>query len=140
MRALGALLLLPLATGCLMGEPGDRTVYSPCHALATGGWRAWVERIDVSTQKAPLHRTFLLVEGEVTAPDSDQVRLQRGPVQHLDAPVQQILIRTDGPGTGAPARHRLAARLKPLRRYGRIELRCGDGIVGRIAEVPRRDQ
>jgi hypothetical protein len=139
-RAALALALLPLASGCLLGEPGDRIVYSPCHAVATGGWRAWVERRDVSTQKAPLHRTFLFVEGEVTAPESDEVSLARGPVQQLEGPVQQIMVRTEGPGTGPPVKHRVRGRFRPLHRYGAVDLRCGDGIVGTIRDVPRKDQ
>ena len=139
-RALLSLLLLPLASGCLLGEPGDRIVYSPCHAVSTDKWRAWVERRNISVQKAPLHRTFLFVEGEVTAPESDQVSLARGPVEQLDRPVQQILIRTDGPGTGAPVKREVRGRFRPLPTYGAIDLRCGDGIVGTIRDVPRRDQ
>jgi hypothetical protein len=138
MRRAALLLLIPLGCGCVLGEPGDRIVYSPCHALSTGGWKAWVERIDISTQKAPLHRTFLFVEGQVTVPESDAVRLARGPVLQLDAPVQQILVRTEGPGTGAPVTHRVSGRFKPLRRYGSIAIRCGDGIVGTVPEVPLR--
>jgi hypothetical protein len=140
MRRIALLLLLPAGSGCLLGEPGDRIVYSPCHAVATGGWTAWVERRDISTQKAPLHRTYLFVEGEVTAPESDVVSLERGPVQQLDVPVQQILIRTEGAGTGAPLKHRVRGRFKPLRRYGSVAIRCGDGIVGVVRTVPRRDQ
>lgn len=140
MRRVLLLLLLPLGSGCVLGEPADFTVYSPCHAVASGGWTAYVSRIDVSTQKAPLHRTFLFVEGQVTAPESDEVRLERGPVLQLDAPVQQIMIRTDGPGTGPAKTHRVRGRFKALKRYGTVALRCGDGIVGTIRQVPRRDQ
>jgi hypothetical protein len=132
------LLLLPSA--CLLGQPGDRIVYSPCHALSSGGWRAHVARISITHQKAPLHRTYLFVEGEVTAPESDTVSLDRGPVQHLASTVQQIMIRTDGPGTGRAVTQRVEGRFKPLRRYGAIAMRCGDGIVGTIRDVPRKDQ
>lgn len=140
MRALIALPLLLLPTGCLLGQPATDIVYSPCHALGSRDWQAHVARIDISTQKAPLHRTFLFVEGEVTAPESDTVTLERGPVSQLDTPVQQIMVRTDGPGTGAPATHRVRGRFKALRRYGSVAIRCGDGIVGTIRDVPRRDQ
>src|SRR5439155_8238892 len=133
-------LLLPLS-GCLLLNPKAMDVYSPCHALSTGKWRAHVARIDISTQKAPLHHTYLFVEGEVTAPQGDEVSIERGPLQQLSAPVQQIMVRTDGPGTGAPVVHRVSGRFRPLKRYGAIAIRCGDGIVGTIADVPHlKDQ
>ncbi|MBV9930945.1 MAG: hypothetical protein JO013_08365 [Alphaproteobacteria bacterium] len=139
-RALLTLPLLMLPSACLLGEPGDRIVYSPCHALATGGWRASVARISVTQQKAPLHRTFLFVEGEVTAPESDTVSLDRGPVQHLAGTVQQIFVRTDGPGTGRPVVQHVQGRFRALKHYGSVAIRCGDGIVGTIRDIPRRDQ
>jgi hypothetical protein len=139
-RASLTLPLLLLPSACLLGEPSDRIVYSPCHAFSSGDWRAHVARISITHQKAPLHRTYLFVEGEVMAPEGDDVSLDRGPVQHLASPVQQIMIRTDGPGTGRPVTQRVQGRFRPLRRYGSIDLRCGDGIVGRIREVPRQDQ
>ena len=62
-------------------------------------------------------------------------------MQQLSAPVQQIMVRTDGPGTGAPVVHRVSGRFRPLKRYGAIAIRCGDGIVGTIADVPHlKDQ
>ena len=139
-RAALMLPLLLLLSACLLGEPGDRTVYSPCHAHSTGNWRAHVARIDISTQKAPLHRTFLFVEGDVTAPESDSVSLDRGPVRRLAGTIQQVMVRTDGPGTGAAVAHHVRGRFKPLRRYGAVEMRCGDGIVGMVRDVPRSDQ
>lgn len=139
-RTLLAIPLLLLPGGCLLGWPSTDVVYSPCHAVSSGQWRAYVQRVSVTTQKAPLHRTLLFVEGEVTAPESDAVSLERGPVSQLALPVQQIMIRTEGPGTGPPVVNRVRGRFRALRRYGSIALRCGDGIVGTIAEVPRRAQ
>ena len=139
-RALLTLPMLLLPSACLLGEPGDRIVYSPCHALGTGNWRAHVARINISLQKAPLHRTFLFVEGDVTAPEGDSVSLERGPVQHLAGTIQQIMVRTDGPGTGRPVVQHVQGRFRALRRYGAVAIRCGDGIVGTIRDVPRTDQ
>jgi hypothetical protein len=138
-RPLLTLPLLLLPGGCLLGWPETDIVYSPCHAVASGKWRAYVERVSVTTQKAPLHRTFLFVEGEVTAPDGDSVSLERGPVQQLDAPVQQIMIRTEGSGAGAPVTQQVRGRFRALRRYGAVAIRCGDGIVGTIRDIPRRN-
>jgi hypothetical protein len=139
-RALLALPLLLMPSACLLGEPGDLVVYSPCHAVATGNWRAHVARINVSLQKAPLHRTFLFVEGDVTAPEGDEVSLERGPVEHLAGIVQQVMVRTEGPGTGRPVVQHVRGRLRALRRYDAVAIRCGDGIVGTIRSVPRTDQ
>jgi len=101
-RALLTLPLLMLPSACLLGEPGDRIVYSPCHALATGGWRASVARISVTQQKAPLHRTFLFVEGEVTAPESDTVSLDRGRSSTSPAPSSRSSCGPTGPAPAAP--------------------------------------
>src|SRR3954466_7022391 len=96
-RPLLAVPLLLLPGGCLLGWPSTNVVYSPCHAVSSGKWRAYVARVSVTKQKGPLHRPLLFVEGEVTAPESDAVSLERGPVSQLAQPVQQIMVRTDGP-------------------------------------------
>jgi hypothetical protein len=140
LRLAAASLLLALPSGCLLGEPGDQIVYSPCHALAGANWRAWVERIDVSHQKAPLHRTYLFVQGDVTVPsDGWEASLARGPVQQLAAPVQQILVRTSGAGSGAPVVRRVSGRFRALPRYGAIAIRCGDGTLAIVRDVLRKD-
>jgi len=134
------LLCLPvLATGCLLQQPGESIVYSPCHASATGNWRAWVETINVSRSKAPLHRTFLFVEGDVTLPGEGwSASLDRGPVEQLREPVQELIVRTSGAGAGTPVVRRVAGRFRPLRQYGAIAIRCGDARVATIRDVPRR--
>jgi len=139
-RALVMLPLLLLPSACVLGEPGDLVVYSPCRAVSTANWRAHVARINISHQKAPLHRTFLFVEGDVTAPEGTAVSLERGPVQHLAGTVQQIMVRTDGPEAGRPVTQHVEGRIGVPRRYDTVAIRCGDGIVGTIRDVPRRDQ
>jgi len=139
-RALLTLPLLLLPSACLLGEPGDLVVYSPCHAVATANWRAHVARINISRQKAPLHHTYLFVEGDVTAPEGDEISLERGPVQHLAGTIQQVMVRTEGPATGRPVTQHVQGRIGALRRYDAVAIRCGDGIVGTIRDVPRRDQ
>jgi hypothetical protein len=140
LRFAHASLALPvLLSGCLLQQPADRIVYSPCHAVATANWRAWVERINVSRSKAPLHRSFLFVEGDVTvAGEGWQASLARGPVEQLGEPVQQLIIRTSGSGTGLPVVRHVAGRFAPLERYGAIAIRCGDGLVATIPVVPRK--
>src|SRR3954447_25428913 len=99
------ILLLPLlAGGCLHPPVVEDHVYSPCHAVSAGDWSAHVERIpDHHTR--PVLQPSLFVSGEATAPgDGYAVSLELGPVQRLDAPVQQILVRTEGSGTGAPTK------------------------------------
>ena len=137
---LAALLCLPvLTTGCLLEQPAERIVYSPCHATATANWRAWIETVNVSRSKAPLHRTFLFVGGDVTVPGEGwAVSLERGPVEQLREPVQQLIVRTSGSGAGAPVVRRVDGRFRPLRRYGSIAIRCGDSVIATIRDVARR--
>jgi hypothetical protein len=139
-RTLLTLPLLLMPSACLLGDPGDLMVYSPCHAVSTGNWRAHVARISITTQKAPLHRTFLFVEGDVTAPEGDSVSLDRGPVQHLAGTVQQIMVRTDGPGSGRLVTQHVEGRFRALKGYRSVAMRCGDGIVGTIRDIPRTGQ
>ena len=135
-----ALALCALLPGCVLDQPSNRTIYSPCHASATGHWRAWVETINISQSKVPLHRTFLFVEGQVTVPGEGwQASLDRGPVEQLGEPVQQVIVRTEGSGGGAPVVRRVTGRFAALKRYGSIAIRCGDGVVATVPDVPRRD-
>lgn len=137
---LAPLAVLPaLLSGCVLDEPAERIVYSPCHALGTGQWRAWVERVRDPSSLIYPHQTFLFVEGEVTVPGEGwSASLDRGAVQRLADPVQQIIVRTSGSGTGAAVVRHVAGRFKALKRYGSVSIRCGDGIVAAIPDVPRK--
>jgi hypothetical protein len=136
-----AILLLPLATaGCLALPTVEETVYSPCHALSSADWSAHVERIPDHHNRPLLKRT-LIVTGKVTVPsDGYAVSLDVGPVERLDAPVQQILLRTtppDTPTSQTPATLDVRGAFPALKRYGAVTIRCGDGVVAIIKPVPR---
>jgi hypothetical protein len=135
------LLLPPLAGGCVANVPVPETTYSPCHALGSGDWKARVEKRDVTRHHPPLRKWRLIVDGTVTVPEGYDVFLERGPVQKLRDPIQQIMIRTNGsafpPTDAAPTRVPVHGEFEALKRYGGVTLRCGDGTLGLIPFVPR---
>src|SRR4051794_13625019 len=118
MRFVPLLLLLPLA-GCVVSTPVPEPVYSACHALASADWTARVEKLPVTRHHPPIRKWRLIVDGKVTVPsDGYAVSLERGPVQHLQDPVQQILLRTEGGGDGAPTVIDVHGEFEALKRYG----------------------
>ncbi len=134
-------LPLPFLTGgCLMLPVVDDPVYSSCHALGSSGWSAHVERIP-DHHNRPILKPTLIVSGTVTVPsDGYSVSLDLGPVRKLDAPVQQIMVRTEPPrGPAAQMLTNVAVRgaFPALKRYGAVTIRCGDGIMAIIKPVPR---
>jgi hypothetical protein len=136
--------LLPLPTGgCLMLPVVEENVYSTCHALASTGWSAHVERIP-DHHNRPIFKPTLIVRGKVTVPDEGySVSLDLGPVQRLDAPVQQILVRTEPPSrpsaTAAATNVDVSGAFPALKHYGAVTIRCGDGTLAIIKPVPRTD-
>lgn len=135
-----AILLLPLlAGGCLHPPVIEESVYSPCHALSSSDWSAHVERIP-DHHNRPVLKPILIVRGKVTVPgDGYSVSLDLGPVQKLDAPVQQIMLRTEGSGAQTPTILDVSGAFPALKRYGAVTIRCGDGTMAIIKPVPRRD-
>jgi hypothetical protein len=137
------LLLLPsLAGGCVADVPVPETVYSTCHAIGSGDWKAKVEKRDMTLHHPPLRKWRLIVDGTVTVPgEGYDVFLELGPVQKLRDPVQQIMVRTNGPANpppdAAPTRIAVHGEFAALKRYGGVTLRCGDGTIGLIPFVPR---
>jgi hypothetical protein len=109
-------------------------VYSACHAIGSSDWRAWVER-HASAQK----RATLVVTGKVTVPTGGySVSLARGPVQQLDPPVQQVLVRTDPPegvATQAITVHDVRGEFPAQNGSGPVTIRCGDGTLAIISKV-----
>jgi hypothetical protein len=135
------ILTLPLlAGGCLMLPVVEDHVYSTCHALGSSGWTARVEYIP-DHHNRPIYKPTLIVSGRVTMPgEGYALSLDLGPVQKLDAPVQQILVRTDPPsGPAGEARREVFVRgaFPALKHYGAVTIRCGDGTVAIIKPVPR---
>jgi hypothetical protein len=140
---LAAVAALPLlSAGCLALPVVEETVYSPCHAVASSGWSAHVERIP-DHHNRPLLKPTLIVSGRVTVPSGGyDVSLDLGPVQRLDRPVQQILLRTrppSGPATQALTDVEVRGAFPALKSYGAVTIRCGDGTFAIITPVPRRN-
>jgi hypothetical protein len=138
-RAAAALLLL-LPGGCLIPPPVTETVYLPCHATASSGWTAHVERIG-NGQPHPYVRSMVVVEGEVTVPSGGYaVSLADGPMDRLAKPLQQVLVRTDpppGPSTGALVTHRVRGVFELRKRATGVRIRCGDGTLAVLRDLPR---
>jgi len=141
--ALTALLLL-LPAACAVNTSVPKTLYSACHVLASSDWQARVE-IFPNNNPDPYLRRKLVVTGKVTTAAGVYASLAPGPVSKLDEPVQQILVRTEGSaeaGAG-PVAHNVRGVFPALKNYGGVEIRCGDGIIAQIRDVPlppRKDQ
>lgn len=134
--ALTALFLL-LPAACAVNPSVPKTAYSPCHVLGSSDWRARVE-VFPNNNPDPYLRRKLVVTGKVTTAAGVYASLAPGPVARLDQPVQQILVRTEGSAEAgaAPADHNVRGVFPALKDYGGIEIRCGDGIIGHISDVP----
>ena len=136
-RAALALLLLPLTAACAVNPSVPKAVYSACHVLGSSDWKARVEIFPNATPD-PYLRRKLVVTGKITTAAGIFPSLDPGPVSRLDEPVQQIVVRTEGtvePG-GAPAVHSVRTVIPALKSYGGVAIRCGDGIIADIREVP----
>ena len=128
--------LLPLAACVPTLEP--EPIYSACRVLGSSDWQARVETYP-SASPTPYLRRRLIVSGKVTTAGSGiYVSLAEGPVSRLDDPVQQVLVRTEGsPQSGAaPVTHNVRGVFPALRHYGGVAIRCGDGIIAEIRDVP----
>jgi len=133
--AIAALLMLP--AGCAIDGPIRETGYSACHVLGSSDWKAHVE-FDPTASPIPYLRRKLVVTGKVTTARGYYASLGEGPVARLDPPVQQVRVRTEGsaePG-GAPVTHNVRGVFPAIDRYGGVAIRCGDGIIAEIREVP----
>ncbi|HEX6375894.1 MAG TPA: hypothetical protein VFZ91_09240 [Allosphingosinicella sp.] len=131
---LAALLIL----AACYPTPAPETVYSSCNVLGSSDWKAHVE-IFPNAAPMPYLRRKLIVTGKVTtAGGGVYVSLGEGPVSRLDQPVQQIVVRTEGsPEAGAaPVTHNVRGVFPAMKRYGGVAIRCGDGIIAEIRDVP----
>jgi hypothetical protein len=137
------LLALPLgASGCVVTVPVPETVYSDCHAIGSSDWAARIERIP-DHHNRPVLKATLIVTGKVVVPGAGYgVSLDFGPLQRLDQPVRQILVRTDPPEraeAGGPVTVAVEGRFPARRHENALTIRCGDGtlaIVRSIAPPP----
>jgi hypothetical protein len=133
--ALAAPLLL--LAGCALDGPIRDAEYAPCKVLGSSDWKAYVEFSSTSSPIPYLTRK-LVVTGKVTTAAGYDASLAEGPVARLDEPIQQVRVRTEGsaqPG-GAPVVHDVRGVFPAIGRYGGVAIRCGDGIIAEIREVP----
>lgn len=130
-------LLLALPAGCALDGPIRDTEYAPCKVLGSSDWKAHVEFSSTSSPIPYLTRK-LVVTGKVTTAAGYHASLAGGPVARLDEPIQQVRVRTEGsaqPGA-APVVHNVRGVFPAIDRYGGVAIRCGDGIIAEIREVP----
>lgn len=140
LRSAAAALAAAGLAGCVIPVPVPETVYSPCHATSSGGWKAEIERY-LTAHGKPLTRYNLVVTGEVTVPTGGfRVWLEEGPVQEIEPRTLQILVRTDPPVEGATealVTHRVRGAFPARKRIGQVSLRCGDGTLALVPVAPR---
>jgi hypothetical protein len=130
-------LVLTLPAGCALDGPVREAGYAPCHVLGSSDWTAHVE-ITATASPIPYLRRKLVVTGRVTTVSGYYASLAEGPVSRLDQPVQQIRVRTEGsaePGAGRVV-HNVRGVFPAIKRYGGVAIRCGDGIIAEIRDVP----
>ena len=119
-------------TGCYRAV--EDPIYTPCHIAGSSDWRAFTEG-DGEDRR-------LVVTGTVTVPTGGHVvALERGYVQRLDPPRQQVILRStqpDGPATQALVTHHVSESFRAVEGLGGVTVRCGDKILAVIAPVEAR--
>jgi hypothetical protein len=133
------LLVLPLgASGCVVTVPVPETVYSDCHAIGSSDWAARIERIP-DHHNRPMLKATLIVTGKVVVPGAGyDVSLDFGPLQRLDQPVRQILVRTNPPDradAGPPVTVAVEGRFPARRHENALTIRCGDGTLAIVKSI-----
>jgi hypothetical protein len=136
LRAILAAACLVLPAACAVNPSVPKGLYAPCHVLGSSDWKAHVELFP-NSNPIPYVRRKLVVTGRVTTAPGYYVSLAEGPVARLDQPVQQVLVRTEGSAAeGAATVHNVRGVFPALDRYGGVAIRCGDGIIAEIKDVP----
>lgn len=137
LKSAAAPALLLALSACALDGPIRETGYSACHVLGSSDWKAHVE-LSATDSPIPYMRRKLVVTGKVTTAGGYSASLAGGPVSKLDEPVQQMMVRTEGaaePGA-TPVTHNVRAVIPGMKRYGGVAIRCGDGIIAEISDVP----
>ena len=131
-RLLAASALLAPLAGCYRAV--EDPIYTPCNIAGSSDWRAFTEADGKSRR--------LVVTGSVTVPTGGHhVTLERGYVQRLDPPRQQVILRSippDGPATQALVTHRVSEGFPAVKDLGGVTVRCGDKILAVIEPVEAR--
>jgi len=136
-RGAAIALLSTLGAGCALDGPVRETGYAPCHVLGSSDWKAHVEFSSTSSPIPYLTRK-LVVTGKVITAGGYYASLAEGPVARLDEPIQQVRVRTEGSAEAgaAPVTHNVRGVFPAIERYGGVAIRCGDGIIAEIRDVP----
>jgi hypothetical protein len=136
-RAAASALLLGLPTACALDGPVRDSGYAACHVLGSSDWKAHVEFSSTSSPIPYLTRK-LVVTGKVRTAPGYHASLTQGPVARLDEPIQQVRVRTEGKAEagGASVVHDVRGVFPAIDRYGGVAIRCGDGIIAEIRDVP----
>ena len=133
--------IVPLALLAGLGgchDPVRNPIYTRCSAIATSDWHARI--VDLPRDgKAGESEPRLVVSGRVTLPTGGyRVALVAGPVQRLEPPVRQVILRTTpvrGGATQAVVTHDVQGVFEHEPGVERVSVRCGDGIVGLIQTI-----
>lgn len=130
-RVLLPLMLAASTAGCVV--PVDEPVYSTCRGSSGGDWRASIELVPRFRGGDPKKRV-LVVSGKVRVADGIEPALNLGPVEKYGEVTQQVLVRTDGNAAAdAPmVTRQVSARFTPVKRFGAVRIRCGDGSFAEI--------
>jgi hypothetical protein len=136
MRILPSLLapaaLFATLSGCYRAV--EDPIYTPCLIAGSSDWRAFTEA-DGKDRR-------LVVTGTVVVPTGGHhVTLERGYVQELEPPHQQVILRSvppDGPATQALVTHRVSEGFEAVKDLGGVTVRCGDRVLAVIEPVEAR--
>jgi hypothetical protein len=132
--ALAASLVAPLS-GCYSAV--EDPIYTPCAITSSSDWTA-------RFSSAPGEKPTILVTGKVEVPTGGhEVALEKGYVQRLDSPRQQVIVRVtapDGMATQALVTHDVSLSFTPDdKSVDGVVIRCGDKILASIAPLVRGD-
>lgn len=139
-RPFSLLLLAPLLSGgCALPEKGP--LYSPCKAISTRDWSAYVEVAPQGVLWDP-DDPVLVVSGTVEVPSGGyELSILPGGLMQLEPPVQQVILRTtppEGMASQAITEQQVTGTVPWDGRAKSINIRCGDGTIATIATIEDR--
>ena len=127
-----AAMFLLVAACSLPAQSGER---GACPIAGSSDWWAGV---DAMPGPRPPR---LIVTGKVTTPSGGyRLALERGPVQEIDPPVQQVNLVVRPPSGGATDAlvvHEVRGEFPALERYGAVTISCSNTVLADIRNVGR---
>jgi hypothetical protein len=136
-----ALLVAPLLLGGCFTVPGSASLYSPCKAMETRDWSAYVEVAPQGVLWDP-DDPVLVVSGTVQVPTGGyELAIEPGPVVNLEPPVQQVILRTippEGMASQAITEEKVTGSVPFDGRAKSVSIRCGDGTIAAIPVIEDR--